>query len=210
MATDEAPAGLPDKCEIAVVGGGIAGLSTALFLAQAGRDVVLLDKGSPWGDSSGANAGTLSLQVKRTEMFEMGSTSIDLWAAFGAEMGIDVGFHQPGGLRVAETDEQVAFLREYGAEQEAVGFEFEWLEGNELRALAPWLGPDVRAATFCAADGYASPLIAGPSLVAGARAAGVRVIAGAEVTEARTGKDGHRLSIGRRTLACEHLAIAAG
>ena len=208
--TDEASAALPDKCEIAVVGGGIVGLCTALFLAQAGRDVVLLEKGSPWGDSSGANAGTLSLQVKRTEVFELGSKSMELWAAFGDGIGIDVGFQRPGGLRVAVTEEQVAFMRQYAAEQQAVGFELEWLQGNELRALAPWLSPEVRAATFCAADGYASPLIAGPSLIAGVRRAGARLCSGMAVTEARATEGGYRLAVGRRALACEHLAIAAG
>ena len=56
---------LPITAEIVVVGAGISGLATALPLAKAGREVVMLDKGEPWSDASGANAGTLSIQVKR-------------------------------------------------------------------------------------------------------------------------------------------------
>ncbi len=83
----EAP---PRDAEIAVVGGGVAGMSTALFLARAGRDVVLLERGVPWGDASGANAGTLSLQVKRTEVLDLCKLSLAVWKRFGDEMGDQV------------------------------------------------------------------------------------------------------------------------
>lgn len=47
--------------EIAVVGAGITGLSTALILAREGRDVVLLDAGEIAQLATGANTGKASL-----------------------------------------------------------------------------------------------------------------------------------------------------
>ncbi|MDE2159667.1 MAG: FAD-dependent oxidoreductase, partial [Burkholderiales bacterium] len=44
-------------CDVAVVGGGIAGLSAALELAQRGFDVRLLEAGRVGGGASGRNGG---------------------------------------------------------------------------------------------------------------------------------------------------------
>ena len=197
-------------CEVAVVGGGVAGLSTALFLARAGRAVVVLDRGEPWCDSSGANAGTLSIQVKRTEVLPIGLKSIELWHDYAHEMGLDIGFGQPGGLRVATTADQVDFLATYAEEQREAGLETEWLDGASLRTRAPWLGTEVQAATHCALDCYSSPLRAGPALIAGARAAGAEVRAGCAVTGMAADGDGYRIDTTGGEIRCETVAIAAG
>ena len=200
----------PPDAEIVVVGGGVAGMSTALFLARAGRDVVLLERGVPWGDASGANAGTLSLQVKRTEVLDLCKLSLDVWRRFGDEMGIDVGFGQPGGLRVATTEAEVAHLREYSEEQRGGGLEFEWLEGNQLRAMAPWLSIGVRAATFCTGDAYSSPLLAGGSLTAGVAKAGGRIVGHAEVTGLARENGAFRIETPKGTIRAKTLVITAG
>ncbi len=143
---------MESRADVAVVGGGMAGVSTALFLARAGRQVTLLERGQPWGDASGANAGTISYQVKRTEVLPLSKLSIEVWDRFGTEMGADTGFKTVGGYRVATTDEEAAHLRAYAAEQATNGLEYEWLEANQARARAPWLGAAVRAATYCAIE----------------------------------------------------------
>ncbi|MDR3496070.1 MAG: FAD-dependent oxidoreductase, partial [Ancalomicrobiaceae bacterium] len=51
------------EAEVVVIGAGIAGLSTALFLARGGADVVILDRGQPNGRASGGNAGSLHGQL---------------------------------------------------------------------------------------------------------------------------------------------------
>ncbi len=200
----------PRSCQVAIVGGGIAGLSAALFLARAGRAVTVLDRSEPWGDSSGANAGTLSLQVKRTEVLPVGRKSIELWRAYAHEMGLDIGYGEPGGLRVATSAEQADFLATYAGEQRAAGLDTEWLDGGALRMRAPWLGPGVHAATFCALDCYSSPLRAGPALIEAARAAGVAVCPGCEVVGMAADGTGYRIETTGGEVRCEAVAIAAG
>ena len=58
------------KCEICVVGGGFAGLVTAIELAKARRDVVLLDAGLIAGEASGRSAGFVSPGFARS-IFEI-------------------------------------------------------------------------------------------------------------------------------------------
>ncbi len=49
-----------DRTEIAVIGAGVVGLTIALELIDAGRDVVLVDPGAPGMGASHGNAGTIA------------------------------------------------------------------------------------------------------------------------------------------------------
>ena len=79
--------------EVIIIGGGIAGASTAFHLAQHGRDVILLERGEIASEASGVNAGGIgalgwgnvpdlesyltmgSLQIFRSLQLELGTTS---------------------------------------------------------------------------------------------------------------------------------------
>jgi glycine/D-amino acid oxidase-like deaminating enzyme len=64
VVTDE----LPAHAETAIIGAGVAGLTAALRLAQAGREVVVLEGSEPWRGGSGVNPGTLALK-NRSQRF---------------------------------------------------------------------------------------------------------------------------------------------
>ena len=49
-----------DSAEIAVIGAGVVGLTVALRLAQAGREVVMIDPAEPGAGASYGNAGTIA------------------------------------------------------------------------------------------------------------------------------------------------------
>lgn len=63
-----APAAAPlagaRRTSVAIVGGGIVGLTTALHLAEAGTDVVVLEAGEPGWGASGNNGGQLNPGLK--------------------------------------------------------------------------------------------------------------------------------------------------
>lgn len=47
------------QTDIPVIGGGIAGIATTCYLAQYGRQVILLEQSGLAAEASGLNAGTL-------------------------------------------------------------------------------------------------------------------------------------------------------
>lgn len=201
---------LPGDVEIVIVGAGVAGLCSALFLAQAGREVAVLDRAEPWGDASGANAGTLSIQVKRPEVLALTIESTRLWRDFAEAFAIDVGFVGCGGLRVATSPAEVARLRDTVPDQRSRGLDVELLEGDALRDAAPWLGRDVLAAAHCPSDGFSVPLSAGLGLIRAVGRAGGRVIgeAGVEAIEGAAG--GFRVATTAGALRCRTVVLAAG
>ncbi|WP_181870022.1 FAD-binding oxidoreductase [Halomonas sp. DQ26W] len=50
----------PQHADVAIIGAGIVGLSTAWALIEEGREVVLIDPGPPGGEASSGNAATLA------------------------------------------------------------------------------------------------------------------------------------------------------
>ncbi|BBI53806.1 hypothetical protein HORIV_62270 [Vreelandella olivaria] len=53
----------PIEVDVLVIGAGVAGSSTAMELAKQGVEVAVLDRGLPNGQASGANAGSLHVQL---------------------------------------------------------------------------------------------------------------------------------------------------
>ena len=51
------------RCDVAVVGGGFTGLSSALHLAETGVQVTLLEGQQPGWGASGRNGGFVSLAI---------------------------------------------------------------------------------------------------------------------------------------------------
>jgi glycine oxidase len=102
--------------EIAVVGGGVIGLSIAYRLATAGRAVTVLEASLP-GQASGAAAGMLAPLAESNALpalAELGLPSLRQYPAFLAELadasGITIGLCGPGILRVAATDDEAVHL----------------------------------------------------------------------------------------------------
>ena len=132
-----------------------------------------------------------------------------MWAAFQRELG-DVGFVPSGGVRVAESDADVVRLRASADDQRALGVPIEWLEGAALRQRVPWIGRGVVAATFCAEDSFAIPLVAGGTLAEAVRKAGGTLWPRTPVMEIAADGDRLRLATPRAALRCRTLVIAAG
>ena len=73
----------PERADVVVVGGGIAGTSAAYHLASAGVEVVLMERGSIGGGATAAAVGVLSPPVRQpfheTVHFRGRDMAIELW-----------------------------------------------------------------------------------------------------------------------------------
>lgn len=112
------------RCSIAVVGGGIAGVSAACFLARRGCDVVLLEKDVLGGGATGRSLGLLRdgihLPYDVARENHGPETARSLWKLTRenrnliAALGVDCGFAVRGSLRTGECAAAVEALRRDG------------------------------------------------------------------------------------------------
>ena len=70
---------LPAEAEVVIVGGGIIGTSTALFLAQRGVSVVLCEKGHIAGEQSSRNWGWVRKTRRDPREIPLVIDSLRLW-----------------------------------------------------------------------------------------------------------------------------------
>ena len=157
---------------VAVLGGGLAGLCTALYLAQSGADVLVIERDELGMAASTANAGSLHVQLLSYDFNQetpedggpaahtlpLAPRSIALWKEIGAAMGEDLGIRTAGGLMLAEDEASLAWLRRKSAMERRWGIESHVLGANELRTLAPAVSDRMVGADFVPAEGYGDPL----------------------------------------------------
>ena len=70
---------MTDTFDCAVIGAGVMGCSTALFLARGGMRVALLDRGEICREASGVNAGTLTMQMTRAALIPYAMRAHEMW-----------------------------------------------------------------------------------------------------------------------------------
>jgi sarcosine oxidase subunit beta len=203
---------VPETVDVAVVGGGVIGLSAAreLRLAGVGRVVVLEREASVGqGSSSRANGGVRAQFTTRANI-EFSAFSIAELERLDAATGL-LGFHQTGYLLLCGTEAGERGLRAAFELQRSLGVDTVWLSPAEALERVPFVRPEgLRAASFHARDGFLDP----HGVVAAMRAEAARlafeVRTGTEVTAIEPAPGGLDLRAGDGSLRAGFVVNAAG
>jgi glycine/D-amino acid oxidase-like deaminating enzyme len=199
---------------VVVIGGGLAGTATAFFLATAGLGVRLLEAGDLNTQASGANAGSIHLQIPVAEYRGLGrawaetfaptlallKAGAERWATLDRLLGRDVEFKQSGGVIVARTAAEMAVVEEKARLEEAHGVAMELLDRAALRDRFGYIADTMIGGAFCAGEGKANPLLATRAFAAAAAKAGAVLERHAPVTGLGRDGDGYEIATadGRR------------
>jgi glycine/D-amino acid oxidase-like deaminating enzyme len=166
---------LPGPVDVAIVGGGIIGSSTAYFLARKGVSVALFEKGRIAGEQSGRNWGWVRQQCRAPLELPLMMQSLRLWQALPAELGEDVGFRQGGTLYLAENEKELAQLAAWLDVAREHGLDTRVVTGRGLKDVFA-AGDRFAGALYTPSDGRAEPSRAGRAIARGAARAGARIV----------------------------------
>lgn len=164
------------SAQIAVIGGGIIGAAITYYLAKAGADVVLVERGDVGSGSSTACSGAISMQTKGAgDKLKFAMESREMYQTLGAELGEDLEYEHEGCMIIAETPEELEYIRNLSRKQCEAGLDVSLLDRDELKEQQPSLSEGVIGSTFCPLDGSVNPLKVTFAFVRAARKAGARL-----------------------------------
>lgn len=204
--------------DILVVGGGIVGLTAAIAAAEGGARVTIVDAAINAGST--ANAGSLHVQMQSRfiRLFPDQAPNVEAslplylsavkeWERLDKEIG-PFELVRKGGLMLAESAEQMAFLEEKAEREARQGLHVDLLDRNELDRLAPWLGEQIVGAELCHDEGKLNPLVANVRLRARAWELGVELVIDKVTDLSQEGRVAVHCASGR-VHECDQVILAA-
>ncbi|RVG42310.1 NAD(P)/FAD-dependent oxidoreductase [Sinorhizobium meliloti] len=172
---------LPGSADVVIIGGGIIGVSTALFLAERGVEVVLCEKGVLGGEQSSRNWGWVRVMGRDRREIPLATEALKIWDTLDARVGGETGFRRSGILYISETEQDVANRDAWLAIAKPHGVDSRQLTADETRERMAGAAIRYKGALYTPSDGRAEPQKAVPAIAAGARRAGARIVTGCAV-----------------------------
>lgn len=208
------------RCDVAVVGGGLAGLSTAFELARRGYSVRLLEAGRLGSGASGRNGGQALLglacdiqvvesqlgQAAARDIFAMTREALQL-LRWHADQHAPQAPWQPGFLTVATSPRKALALRRWSDRMRN-------RYGQELHDISPenlsaWIdSPRYHGAVHDPVSGHLNPLQLTLGVARAAEIAGAQLHEHTPVTQLEFVAGRWRLRTAAATLAADHVVLA--
>ena len=202
---------LPQRADVVVIGGGIAGVSTLLALAEKGVSAALVEKGRLAGEQSSRNWGFCRTQGRDGAEVPLALESLRLWDRMDRLVGGDIGFRRAGACYLCETSAEVAAYEAWLNNARQWQVQSRILSADEVDAVLPGSRRRWAGALYTPNDGRAEPQLAVPLMAQAARRLGATIVTSCAARGFET-KAGRLSGVvtERGTIRCDTAVLAGG
>ena len=146
--------------DVIIAGAGSIGTPTALYLAQAGLKVLVVEAMASPGQASNKHAiGGIRATHSDPSKIYLCSNSIEIFSSWKEIYGDDIDWRSGGYNFVAYEPEIETTLKSLLELQRSFGLNIDWIKRDQNLEIAPHLNPQgLLGGTFSPGDGSASPL----------------------------------------------------
>ena len=197
--------------QVAVIGGGIVGVSVLYWLAKQGwTDTVLLERRELTSGSTWHAAGNTTYFGPFPKMTALFAGSIRTYLQAEKESGQSVGFHQTGSLRLAATERELELFHVYAPRYAELGIPFHIRTPKEVADLHPFIDTaSIYGAAHTPTDGHVDPTGATNALALAARHLGASIERHCPVGAISKAAGKWVLETENGTVTAEHVVVAA-
>lgn len=162
-----------EQADVVVVGGGVVGLSTAFHLAEAGVDVLLVERAELGSGSTCKAAGGVRAHFSDPVNVQLGQRSLHAFENFARRPGGEIDLAQHGYLFLLDDPAEVDAFERGVRMQNELGVPSRMLTVEQARTLSPYVEPDgLLAAVLSPTGGHCTPEGVVQGYAHGARAHG--------------------------------------
>ena len=202
-----------NHADVIIVGGGIIGCAAAYYLTKKGCSVLVLEGSKDIGNGgSSRNGGGVRQSGRDPRELPLAMYGIkNLWPTLSEELEVDCEYHQDGNLRLGKTEKHLEILQGLADRARACGLDVRMIDGDEVRAINPYLSDEVIGASWCPTDGHANPLTTTLGYYKMARRLGARFITEEPVIALKKIK-GHLRQVitAENVYECDTVILSAG
>jgi glycine/D-amino acid oxidase-like deaminating enzyme len=166
----------PARADVVVVGGGIAGVSTALSLAEKGISVALCEKGQIAGEQSSRNWGWCRQMGRDAAEIPLSVASLRLWEGMNQRVQAETGFRRAGIIYVCDKPRDVARHEAWIEQAKLYQIDTRMLSAEEMARMMPGAARRWAGAVYTASDGRAEPQKAASAIAAAAQRRGATIL----------------------------------
>ena len=200
--------------DILIIGGGIAGSSTAFHLVEHGRDVILLERGEIASEASGQNMGGLGGSGWGNNpnlLSYLTAGSVEIFKHIQIDMGYDIEFRLSGTLTAIHTEELYEYYHDDVTSQRNNGYEIELLSVREARAIEPEANGGLPGYMYRPERGQADPVKTTRAFAHAAEMAGATINTGQNVVSITPmSAGGYSIQTESSEFRCQTLVLATG
>ncbi|MDM5297548.1 glycine oxidase ThiO [Bacillus pumilus] len=204
---------MKEHYDVAIIGGGIIGMSAAYHLAKAGKRVAVLEANEVGKKTTSAAAGMLGAHAEgegdEDIFFQVGRASQELYEKLTVDLqhesGIDIRKSAGGIMKVAFTEEEKNAL----CRMQHLST-FQWLEANRVKERLPQITDDIIGAGLIEDDVHVEPYLVCRALWQAAVQYGAVVQEFTPVIEVKRDKEALTVKTTSGTLTCRYLTVASG
>ncbi|MFO1055684.1 MAG: FAD-binding oxidoreductase [Dongiaceae bacterium] len=202
---------VPASTQVVVIGGGIIGTSTALFLAEKGVPTVLCEKGHIAGEQSSRNWGWVRKMGRDPREIPLIIESLRIWERLGTMVEGETGFRRSGILYLCDGDEAIAKREAWLEYARPYQLDSHFISGTQLADLLPGASRQWKAALYTPSDGRAEPQMAAPAIARAVQRRGGTVLTHCAVRGIET--EGGRVAAvvtEKGRIRCQSVVLAGG
>ena len=204
---------LPSACKVVVIGGGVAGCSTAYHLAKFGwKDTILLERDQLTSGTTWHAAGLVSQLGPSAAITKIRKYTTDLYKELEKKIEFSAGLKLNGALSIATTKGRWQELQRQATTAQLFDVHVEILNIDQIKKIYPIINEkDILGGIFMPGDGQADPIGVTNLLAKSAKDEGVKIFEKSPVEKILV-KNGRiaGVKVNNQVIECEYIVLATG